>query len=201
MKNLDDKLINIQEEKSYIRKAYKLLRSKLTYEYVEKHSRIINKKLLEIVDIKKLNTICVYASFSNEVLTKDIIEYALKNKVKVTLPVVKPDRNMTVKYINDYDKDINMDTVFGNGEPYDYCEECKIENIELFIVPGLAFDEYCGRIGFGKGYYDSILKKNIDALRVGICYDYQIAPNIPKDLNDEILDIIISEKKVITAIF
>lgn len=143
----------------------------------------------------------MYASFANEVITKDIIEYALNNKIKVALPLVIDDKNMKLKIINDYDKDIKTDTPFGNGEPYDYCEDCNINEIELFIIPALVFDEYCGRIGFGKGYYDNMLKQNINALRVGICYDYQIAPNIPKDSNDEILDIIISEKKVITAIF
>ncbi len=71
----------------------------------------------------------------------------------------------------------------------------------MFIIPALAFDEKCGRLGFGSGYYDNILKVNKNALRIGLAYDYQILPLIPKDDNDEILDIIISENKVITAAF
>ena len=69
----------------------------------------------------------------------------------------------------------------------------------MFIIPALAFDEYCNRLGFGKGYYDNILKLNKKALRIGLAYDYQILPNLPKNNNDEILDIIISENKVIKA--
>ena len=71
----------------------------------------------------------------------------------------------------------------------------------MFIIPALAFDENCNRLGFGRGYYDNILKENKNALRIGLSYDYQILPILPKDDNDEILDIIISENKVITAIF
>lgn len=201
MKTCNDSPLNIQEEKKSIRKAYKVLRNKLDYKYIENRSSIIFNKLLKIVDIKKLDTICIYDSFSNEVSTKRIIEYSLKNNIKVSLPIVMDDKNIKLKYIKDYDKDINRNTKFGNGEPLETCEDCPIEKVELFIIPALVFDEYCGRIGFGKGYYDNLLKKNVDALRIGICYDYQIAPRLPKDFNDEILDIIISEKKVITALF
>ena len=99
------------------------------------------------------------------------------------------------------DKDINLNTRFGNGEPFMHCKDCNVRDISMFIIPALGFDEYCNRIGFGKGYYDNILKENKNALRIGLSYDYQILPILPKDNSDEILDIIISENKVVTAIF
>lgn len=193
--------LDIKEEKQLIRASFKLIRNNLEDSFIQNKSNIIYKKFKNIVNIAKFNSICVYIDFNNEVETKNIIKYAMDNNIKVSVPFLVDDHNMKLKYINDYEKDINRNTRFGNGEPFEHCKDCHIEEVSMFIIPGIAFDEKCNRLGFGKGYYDNILKLNKNALRIGLAYDYQILPSIPKDDNDEILDIIISESKVVTAIF
>ncbi|MEI0490981.1 5-formyltetrahydrofolate cyclo-ligase [Brachyspira intermedia] len=192
---------NIKEAKNLIRESFKLIRNNLDSDFIKEKSAVIFKKFRNIVNINKFNSISVYIDFNNEVPTKELIEYALKNNIKVSVPFLIDNHNMKLKYINDYDKDINRNTKFGCGEPFEHCKDCNINEISMFIIPALAFDEKCNRLGFGRGYYDNILKRNKNALRVGLAYDYQILPSIPKDNNDEILDIIISESKVITATF
>ena len=192
---------NIKEAKNLIRESFKLIRNNLDSDFIKEKSTVIFKKFRNIVNINKFNSISVYIDFNNEVPTKEIIEYALKNNIKVSVPFLIDNHNMKLKYINDYDKDINRNTKFGCGEPFEHCKDCNINEISMFIIPALAFDEKCNRLGFGRGYYDNMLKRNKNALRVGLAYDYQILPSIPKDNNDEILDIIISESKVITATF
>ncbi|MEI0510786.1 5-formyltetrahydrofolate cyclo-ligase [Brachyspira intermedia] len=192
---------NIKEAKNLIRESFKLIRNNLDSDFIKEKSTVIFKKFRNIVNINKFNSISVYIDFNNEVPTKEIIEYALKNNIKVSVPFLIDNHNMKLKYINDYNKDINRNTRFGCGEPFDHCKDCNINEISMFIIPALAFDEKCNRLGFGRGYYDNMLKRNKNALRVGLAYDYQILPSIPKDDNDEILDIIISESKVITATF
>ncbi len=194
-------LNNIKEAKNIIRESFKLIRSNLNSDFIENKSNVIFRKFKNMVNINKFHSISVYSDFNNEVATNKIIKYALKNNIKVSVPFIIDNHNMKLKYINDYDKDINRNTKFGCGEPFEYCKDCNIEEISMFIIPALAFDEKCGRLGFGSGYYDNILKVNKNALRIGLAYDYQILPLIPKDDNDEILDIIISENKVITAAF
>ncbi|WP_300747664.1 5-formyltetrahydrofolate cyclo-ligase [uncultured Brachyspira sp.] len=194
-------LNNVKEAKQLIRNSFKLIRNNLDLSFVQTKSLIIYKKFKNIVNINKFNSISVYIDFNNEVSTYSIIKYALDNKIKISVPFLIDNHNMKLKYINDYDKDINRNTKFGNGEPFEYCKDCDIEEVSMFIIPALVFDEKCGRLGFGSGYYDNILKLNKNALRVGLAYDYQILPSIPKDDNDEILDIIISESKIITAYF
>ncbi len=189
----------IIKEKNKIRTLFKSIRSNLNSDFVEKKSAVIYKKFLKIVNLKKFDSICVYIDFNNEVATKNIINYAIKNNIKVSIPYIVDEHKMKLKYIKDYEKDINRNTKFGNGEPFDYCKDSSIKEISMFIIPALAFDEYCNRLGFGKGYYDNILKLNKNALRIGLAYDYQILPNLPKNNDDEILDIIISENKVIKA--
>ena len=192
---------NIKEAKNLIRESFKLIRNNLDSDFIKEKSAVIFKKFRNIVNINKFNSISVYIDFNNEVPTKELIEYALKNNIKVSVPFLIDNHNMKLKYINDYDKDINRNTKFGCGEPFEHCKDCNINEISMFIIPALAFDEKCNRLGFGRGYYDNMLKRNKNALRVGLAYDYQILPSIPKDNNDEILDIIISESKVITATF
>ncbi len=192
---------NIKEAKNLIRESFKLIRNNLDSDFISEKSAVIFKKFRNIVNINKFNSISVYVDFNNEVPTDEIIKYALKNNIKVSVPFLIDNHNMKLKYINDYDKDINRNTKFGCGEPFEYCRDCNIDEISMFIIPALAFDEKCNRLGFGRGYYDNILKINKNALRIGLAYDYQILPSIPKDDNDEILDIIISESKVITATF
>ncbi|MEI0485766.1 5-formyltetrahydrofolate cyclo-ligase [Brachyspira intermedia] len=192
---------NIKEAKNLIRESFKLIRNNLDSDFIKEKSTVIFKKFRNIVNINKFNSISVYVDFNNEVPTKEIIEYALKNNIKVSVPFLIDNHNMKLKYINDYNKDINRNTRFGCGEPFEHCKDCNINEISMFIIPALAFDEKCNRLGFGRGYYDNMLKRNKNALRVGLAYDYQILPSIPKDDNDEILDIIISESKVITATF
>lgn len=192
---------DIKEAKQLIRASFKLIRNNLEDSFIQNKSNIIYKKFKNIVNIAKFNSICVYIDFNNEVETKNIIKYAMDNNIKVSVPFLVDDHNMKLKYINDYKKDINRNTRFGNGEPFEHCKNCHIEEVSMFIIPAIAFDEKCNRLGFGKGYYDNILKLNKNALRIGLAYDYQILPSIPKDDNDEILDIIISESKVVTAIF
>ena len=189
----------IMKEKNKIRTLFKSIRSNLNSDFVEKKIAIIYRKFLRIVNLNKFDSICVYIDFNNEVSTKNIINYAIKNNIKVSIPYIVDEYKMKLKYIKDYDKDINRNTKFGNGEPFDYCKDSSIKEVSMFIIPALAFDEYCNRLGFGKGYYDNVLKLNKNALRIGLAYDYQILPNLPKNNNDEILDIIISENKVIKA--
>ena len=192
---------DIKEAKKIIRTSFKLIRNNLDDSFVSTRSKVIYKKFKNIVNINKFSSICIYSDFNNEVSTYDIINYALNNNIKVSIPFTIDNHNMKLKYIKDYNKDINKNTKFGNGEPFEYCKDCDVNEVSMFIIPALAFDEKCNRLGFGNGYYDNILKINKNALRIGLAYDYQILPLLPKDNNDEILDIIISESKVITAIF
>ena len=72
---------------------------------------------------------------------------------------------------------------------------------DSFILPGLAFDKHGGRLGFGKGIYDGILAKtNSTAVKVGICYDWQILDDpLPVEPHDISVDWVVSDKRVINC--
>lgn len=67
-----------------------------------------------------------------------------------------------------------------------------IEEIELIIVPGVAFDSQGRRLGRGKGFYDRLLKSS-KATKIGIGYEFQLVDQLPSEPHDIPMDIIITE--------
>lgn len=70
-----------------------------------------------------------------------------------------------------------------------------IKDIELIIVPGIAYDRRGNRVGRGKGYYDRLLASS-HATRIGVGYDFQlIDEDIPSEKHDVAMDIVITESR------
>ena len=75
-----------------------------------------------------------------------------------------------------------------------------IWEVDAFIIPGLAFDMYGARLGYGAGYYDKILSKARKAARlIAICYDWQVVEDepIPQESHDIRVEWIVTDKRVI----
>ena len=67
-----------------------------------------------------------------------------------------------------------------------------VEEIEIIVVPGVAFDRKGRRLGRGKGFYDRLLA-SAKATKIGIGYDFQLVEDIPSEPHDVAMDIIITE--------
>ncbi len=182
--------------KKHIRNKIRQERESLTKQFVEKNSRIIHDMLFSLKEYKDAKTIMVYLSFNNEVETLPIIENALKHKKNICGPkIIKENKTiipMEIKSIEDIDFSTKIPQP-KDGKPY------SIEKIDLAIIPGIVFDIYENRIGFGAGYYDKFLK-NFKKLKIAIAYDFQITeeklPTLPYDIP---MDMIITEKRIIIS--
>ncbi|MEK7948921.1 5-formyltetrahydrofolate cyclo-ligase [Luteolibacter sp. Y139] len=74
---------------------------------------------------------------------------------------------------------------FGIPEPMPDSPVVPIEEIELFLCPGMAFTQSGKRLGRGKGYYDRALAvSHSESLRVGVCFREQVLPELPTDSHD-----------------
>ena len=65
------------------------------------------------------------------------------------------------------------------------------------LVPGVAFDEQCHRLGYGGGFYDVFLRAAGSVPRVGICFDVQVVDAIPIEDHDEPVDVVVTEERAI----
>lgn len=75
------------------------------------------------------------------------------------------------------------------------CSLIKVDpqQIDLFIIPGLAFDDSGNRLGYGKGYYDRTLINIPEQNRVGLSYSFQILNFIPANDNDQKVGAVVTE--------
>ncbi len=72
------------------------------------------------------------------------------------------------------------------------------EDVDFMIVPGLAFDRQGGRVGYGGGCYDRMLK-NTSASKVGLAFGFQLIDHVPLEEHDICLDMVVTETEVITV--
>ena len=77
-------------------------------------------------------------------------------------------------------------------------DKAGADEVELALVPGLAFDLAGGRLGRGKGYYDRLLgDPAFRATKAGVCLEERILPAIPMEPHDIPMDLIITEQRVV----
>lgn len=183
--------MTISEEKKLIRRLIKELHLKHDNKYKNEASEIIFKKIENSTFFQKARYILLYWSDENEVNTHQFIEkwYKIKN---IYLPYIKNERDLEFRLFEGKEK-LTTSEKFKILEP----TSKKIidqDNIDVAIIPGVAFDIEKNRMGRGKGYYDKFLKDK-KFLKVGICFDYQLLNKIPVGVNDIKMDEIISEKR------
>ena len=137
-----------------------------------------------------------YVSQDYEVATRDMILEALKQKKRIIVPVtVLKERKIIPSEIDDIKEEKFEKGPFGIKQPKkEYIKPVPIENIDLVIVPAVAFDGQGNRIGHGAGYYDNFLKTlSIGTLTIGLAFDFQLVRRIPTLSGD------IPVKKIISA--
>lgn len=74
----------------------------------------------------------------------------------------------------------------------------SVEDMEMILVPAVAFDRRGNRVGRGKGYYDRLLA-NSRARKVGVAYDFQLVDEIDAEPHDVRVDVVITDKVIITV--
>lgn len=158
---------------------------------LSRKSEIIKKKLMSSPEFKKAKLVMLYASRDKEVETMGIISEALRAGKKVALPCCTSQKTIVPKEIREV-RDLEKGT-YGIYEPKKRQKIALLDEIDLVVVPGVAFDKRNRRLGRGKGYYDKFLRAlPPNKVSVGLAFDFQIVDNLPIDSHD------ISVSKVIT---
>ena len=123
--------------------------------------------------IKNAQNIMLYLDFNNEVQTDHLINKLISLRKTVTSPItIVKDRVLIPAQITD---------------------------LEIVIVPAVAYSEDCYRLGYGGGYYDRFIERlRDDAVTIGIAFELQIFPEVPKAPHDAQLDYIVTESRILT---
>lgn len=151
----------------------------------ERRNARIREKLFSYDRFKKANVIMSYVSKPYEVDTWDIIKRSLEMGKKVAVPfILEQERLILPSLIVDHRELIPGP--FGIYQPHpDNLRQLNLNQIEIILVPGLAFDKQGNRIGHGQGYFDRFLKKiSPNAHTIGLAYEFQILNTLPFDPED-----------------
>ena len=149
-------------------------------------SAIIKDRLLNEEEFKKAGVVMFYVSLKDEVNTISMIDETLKTGKRVCVPVIlKEDKRLIAGEIKDRKADLESQH-FGIYQPREgHVKEVPLEDIDLIIVPGIAFDKKNVRLGRGHGYYDRFLCSLSDRTRtIGLAFDFQVVEDLPQDSHD-----------------
>jgi 5-formyltetrahydrofolate cyclo-ligase len=158
-------------------------------------SRLAQQALIASSEFVAARIVGLYAPVHNEVDTAELMRAALASAKMVLFPAVCPGG---LEFRRVSDSCMLHRGAFNIPEPDVACPAHSPEEADLIVVPGVAFDLKGKRIGYGKGYYDRSLHKLEGRGRlVGLCYDFQVVNEIKAESHDVMMDLIITERRVI----
>ena len=182
------------EEKKEIRKKIFKARKEHTDAWIRENSLRITEALTQLPEYRNAERIMAYADYNHEVITRYIIEQAWKDGKEVAVPKVF-GKDMVFYRLTDFSQ--LESGYFGIPEPKEDGETVSWEEA-MMVMPGVAFDVNCNRVGYGGGFYDVWLKRyGSQVTACGLAYDFQLRNEIPFERHDRMMDIVITPDEVI----
>ena len=161
------------ESKKELRKLISMRKKQVPVEERRRRSVPVMERLMGLPRFRRAQNILFYWAMQDEVSTQDAVISCAAAGKNVFLPVV--------------DGEMLRIRRFSEGS-----EEVRISDIDLVVVPGVAFDMEGGRMGRGKGFYDRLLGDvrgdGAGPYKVGVCFDFQVVDAVPREPHDMLMD-------------
>lgn len=183
-----------------LRKSILTSRNGLSSTEITEKSLAIQQVLLTLDQIRSSQSIFIYVSFRSEVMTLDLINKLIEMGKTVTVPITRvQEKRLDIIQITNPATDLQPGYCNIPEPKEELCHTNRIapEAIETIILPGSVFDERGGRFGYGGGYYDRLLAAIPRAARIGLAFDLQIVERAPLSAHDQILDLVVTETRII----
>jgi 5-formyltetrahydrofolate cyclo-ligase len=140
-------------------------------------------------------TVLVFYSFGSEIPTAGLIARLSQQGTRVLLPFLDDERRMEAAVLEPGEPPVQ--TGYGPKEPPRRVAVDPAE-VDVVITPGLAFDRFGRRLGYGGGHYDRYLARlHPRAVRIGIGFSVQIVDEVPAEPGDERVDVIVTDRSVL----
>lgn len=155
------------------------------------------KRLLALPEIARAQVVLIYASTSEEIDTSPAIEALRRRGAVVALPRVAGPKELAIHRV-----DAGTPLVrgpFGLVEPPVDAPVVAPGEVDVAVVPGVAFDGACRRVGRGAGYYDRLLIQMDRAVTVGLAFDGQVLDEVPCEEHDVCLDVLVTPTRTMRS--
>lgn len=178
-------------EKNRIRRQIKAQVLSLTEAIQRAQSQSVAERIEALVAERKPRVVALFSPLRDEVQILPLAK-KLASACRVVLPRVgdRADGTPEMEFF-DYEPSSLIEGAYGIIEPQGD-KVCATEEIDLMVVPGVAFTRDGVRLGRGKGYYDRYLaREGFRAYTVGVCYACQLLRELPSEEHDRRVDIVV----------
>ncbi len=148
----------------------------------KKKVRILKEKLFSLAQFKKAKCVMFYVSKHYEIDTHEMIDESIAMGKKVVVPItLKEEKTLTLSELRDRQKEL-IKGHYGIHQPHEeYIKPVPLEEVDVMVIPGIAFDKHGHRLGHGGGYFDRFLHKAPSTLfTVGLAFDFQVVSELPR---------------------
>lgn len=140
-------------------------------------SQQIVDSVMRWIQSESFDAVMLYLSMRSEVETDILLEKLLHAGKHICAPVVDTDQNRLIPRRIQEAETALVRHRYGMLEPNTACPIFPISQLQLIVVPGIAFDCKGYRLGYGKGFYDRFLASCPHAIPIGLAYRIQVVEN------------------------
>lgn len=162
-------------------------------------SRQICETFVNLPEYQAARTVLFYLDVRTEVRTRHYLPTALGHGKRIIVPYCV-DGELELFHLETMDElDVGMYKILEPRAELRALESKRVavEDLDLVMVPGVAFDRRGGRMGHGKGYYDKLLEHaRPETPLVALAFECQLFPEVPMQAHDVFMDKIITELAV-----
>lgn len=176
--------------KDELRQKMRRLRSSLDPREAERLAAQAAPHLVGLPDLTAVRRVALYAPVRGEIATRPLHEALAARGIACAYPRIASSGPL--EFVDATPATLAADRL-GIPSPAADAAAVPLAEIDVFVVPGLAFDLDGERLGWGHGHYDRTLAGAPAALRIGYAYDFQIVPAVPIDADDEHVDVLVTE--------
>ncbi len=187
----------LAKEKSGLRRRMLALRRALSSDESPYLIKSLFENLVSLSEYQNARLIMAYLAMPDEANLDLFIRYSLERGKIVCVPVCLDEENMEAGRL------VSM-SCFEKGPfglrniPSGY-EIISPKEIDMVLLPAVAYDLDGNRLGMGKGYYDRFLEMIPFKKRIGVAWNFQIVPKVPTDVHDKKVCKIVTEERIITV--
>lgn len=186
-----------RQTKANLRRLLLKTRKALDTETVKSLSAQIEERLAATLRFASARTVALYAEHAGEVMTGAVFQTALTLGKEVYYPVVAGE-SLTFHRVRDFSELVAGEYNILTPSPESIARNPAATELDMAILPGIAFDEAGTRIGFGKGYYDRALSELKVTTVAALAYEFQIVSGwIPVEAHDAPMSLIVTEERII----
>ena len=162
-------------------------------------SRVICQRFAALPEYTAAGTVMLYVHMRSEVRTQPFVPMAMAAGKRVVVPCCAGDdlELFRLESLDELELGIYLIPEPRRELRSVPSKQVRPDQLDLVMVPGVAFDRQGGRLGHGKGYYDRLLRQlRPDALAVGVAFECQLLPEVPMLDFDVPMDKVITERAV-----